>query len=227
MPLTGRLQFGFGGCHLIFVPWERVLLAIDGTAGLFSQVRDHDSDPAYTIVTPPDHGTLSGIAPDLVYTPNANYHGSDSFTFTANDGMTASNVATVTITIQADSDGDQLPDAWELGNFGSMIYNGSSDPDRDGQNNAFELIAGTGPANAGDSLTVEPASPDLTGGVFRINPVRTGVIYVLESSTDLVAWDRLSENTYEVEGPGALYDERTDAGQRRRCFYKVTVEPAP
>ncbi len=187
----------------------------------------HDSDPNFTIVTPPAHGTLSGIAPDLVYTPNANYHGSDSFTFTANDGMTASNVATVTITIQADSDGDQLPDAWELGSFGSMIYNGSSDPDHDGQNNTFELLTGTGPANAGDSLTIEHASPSPTGGVLRLHPVRPGVIYVLESSTDLVAWDRLSENTYEVPGPGALYDERTDVGQRRRCFYKVTVETAP
>ena len=32
MPARRRLA----GCHLIFVPWERVLLAIDGTAGLFS-----------------------------------------------------------------------------------------------------------------------------------------------------------------------------------------------
>ncbi len=69
--------------------------------------------------------------------------------------------------------------------------------------------------------------PEPTGGVLRLHPVRPGVIYVFESSTDLVTWDRLSEYTYEVPGPGALYDERTDSGQRRRCFYKVTVETAP
>ena len=34
----------------------------------------------------PLHGTLSGTAPNLTYTPDANYHGSDSFLFKANDG---------------------------------------------------------------------------------------------------------------------------------------------
>ena len=34
----------------------------------------------------PAHGTLSGTAPNLTYTPAADYHGADSFTFTVNDG---------------------------------------------------------------------------------------------------------------------------------------------
>ena len=29
----------------------------------------------------PQHGAIGGIAPNLVYTPAANYHGEDSFTF--------------------------------------------------------------------------------------------------------------------------------------------------
>ncbi|PYR56190.1 MAG: hypothetical protein DMF91_22500, partial [Acidobacteria bacterium] len=40
----------------------------------------------YTIGTGPTHGTLSGIAPALTYTPAANYNGPDNFTFRANDG---------------------------------------------------------------------------------------------------------------------------------------------
>ena len=187
----------------------------------------HDADPAYTITVPPLHGTLTGTAPQLVYTPSANYHGTDSFSFTASDGLATSNTAVITITILPDSDGDALPDAWELGSFGSLIYNGGSDPDGDGQSNAFELLTGASPASAGESLTIEPASPSATGGVFRLNRVRPGVLYVLESSTNLVAWDRLSENSYELEGPGALYDERTDLTARRRCFYRVIVESAP
>ena len=111
-----------------------------------------------------------------------------------------------------------------MAHFASLAPTGSDDPDGDGQDNAFELIAGHIPANARSLLTVEPASPFATGGVFRLNHVRPGVRYMLESSTDLAAWDRLSENTYEVEGPGALYDERTDAGERPRSFYRVTVE---
>src|SRR5207247_2548157 len=49
----------------------------------------------YTIVVGPVHGTLSGTAPALTYTPAANYNGADSFTFKANDGSLDSNVATV------------------------------------------------------------------------------------------------------------------------------------
>jgi hypothetical protein len=63
---------------------------------------DADGNPlTYTIVSPPQHGTLSGTAPNLVYTPNAGYTGSDSFTFTVNDGHVTSAPANVGITIVA------------------------------------------------------------------------------------------------------------------------------
>jgi hypothetical protein len=54
----------------------------------------------YTVLTGPTNGTLSGTAPNLTYTPNANYVGPDAFTFKVNDGTTDSNVATVRITVQ-------------------------------------------------------------------------------------------------------------------------------
>src|SRR5205823_7834407 len=57
------------------------------------------SPVTYAIGTAPAHGTLSGTAPTLTYTPAANYNGPDSFTFTANDGELNSNIATVTINI--------------------------------------------------------------------------------------------------------------------------------
>src|SRR6185437_9159252 len=52
----------------------------------------------------PQHGTLTGAAPNVTYTPAANYNGADSFTFKANDGTLDSNIATVTITITAVDD---------------------------------------------------------------------------------------------------------------------------
>jgi hypothetical protein len=58
----------------------------------------------YTIVSGPAHGSLSGTAPNLTYTPNANYNGSDSFTFQASDGSLDSNVAAFNITINAVND---------------------------------------------------------------------------------------------------------------------------
>jgi hypothetical protein len=61
---------------------------------------DVDGDTlTYAVVAGPAHGTLSGSAPNLTYTPAANYSGADSFSFKANDGTVDSNVATVTITV--------------------------------------------------------------------------------------------------------------------------------
>lgn len=69
-------------------------------------VSDPDGDAlVYTIIDPPINGTLSGTAPNLTYTPNTDYFGHDSFTFSANDGLVNSNEATVAITISP-VDGD-------------------------------------------------------------------------------------------------------------------------
>ena len=61
---------------------------------------DIDGDTlTFIVVTPPGHGELSGTAPDLTYTPNAGFSGSDNFTFKANDSIADSNIATVMISI--------------------------------------------------------------------------------------------------------------------------------
>jgi hypothetical protein len=61
---------------------------------------DPESDPlTFDVVTPPGHGTLTGTAPDLEYTPNANFFGTDSFTFTASDAAMTSPAATVTLNV--------------------------------------------------------------------------------------------------------------------------------
>ena len=58
----------------------------------------------YTIVGQPANGVLSGSGPTFTYTPAANFHGSDSFTFTVNDGANDSNTSTVNISITAVND---------------------------------------------------------------------------------------------------------------------------
>ena len=74
-----------------------------------------DGDPlAYTVVSGPANGTLSGVAPTLTYTPAARGQGSDAFAFTVNDGVMTSPQATVLITVRsvtdapvAEGDGDR------------------------------------------------------------------------------------------------------------------------
>src|SRR6185436_13489679 len=61
---------------------------------------DVDGDAlSYVIVANPAHGSLSGTAPDFVYTPAAHYNGADSFTFRANDGLVSSVSGTISITV--------------------------------------------------------------------------------------------------------------------------------
>ena len=53
----------------------------------------------YTVTTSPTHGTLSGTAPNLTYTPSANFFGMDSLQFTAGNGLATSTPATVSIDV--------------------------------------------------------------------------------------------------------------------------------
>jgi len=66
---------------------------------------DAENDPlSFNVINDPSNGTLSGNAPELVYMPNANFNGADSFTFVSNDGNTNSSTATVSITVNPVND---------------------------------------------------------------------------------------------------------------------------
>ena len=54
----------------------------------------------YTLSTRPTHGALSGVLPNLTYTPDTDYAGPDGFTFKVSDGTAVSNTATVVITVR-------------------------------------------------------------------------------------------------------------------------------
>jgi hypothetical protein len=62
---------------------------------------DDDGDLlTFEITKPPDHGTLSGQPPDVVYTPDPLYLGADDFHFKTNDGDATSNAAKVTVSVR-------------------------------------------------------------------------------------------------------------------------------
>jgi VCBS repeat-containing protein len=77
----------------------------DAAKSITLTASDVDGDGlTFSVVDGPSHGVLSGTAPNLTYTPDANYNGTDSFTFKANDGAADSNIATVSITVNAVND---------------------------------------------------------------------------------------------------------------------------
>ncbi|MEM7218128.1 MAG: Ig-like domain-containing protein [Pseudomonadota bacterium] len=55
---------------------------------------------SFSVTTSPKHGTLSGTAPDLTYTPNNKYVGADSFEFTVTEGGQTSQPASVSIIVE-------------------------------------------------------------------------------------------------------------------------------
>jgi predicted outer membrane repeat protein len=57
---------------------------------------------AYEIKAMPMHGTLGGTAPELIYTPDLGYSGTDTFTYISTDTLGASDIATVSITVATD-----------------------------------------------------------------------------------------------------------------------------
>lgn len=96
---------------------------------------DPNGDPlTYIIVSTPAHGTLSGSAPALIYTPAGDFSGADSFTFKVNDGLSDSNTATVRINIAGvtpqvavagiiyhDKNGNRQKESDELGIPGAKV----------------------------------------------------------------------------------------------------------
>ncbi|NWF71076.1 MAG: tandem-95 repeat protein, partial [Chloroflexi bacterium] len=119
-----------------------------------SSVLANDSDPdgdtlTAVLMSGPTNGTLA-LNPDgtFTYTPNADFNGSDSFTYKANDGTDDSNIATVDITVNPvvdDADGDGFGDDNGadqcVGTFGTI--NGCPDDDADSIVNSGDLCPTT------------------------------------------------------------------------------------
>jgi hypothetical protein len=130
---------------------------------------DPDGPGPYTfsIVQQPANGQLSGSDSVRTYTPDTDYTGPDSFSFTVSDGQAASSAALVRITVE-----DTVNDApavidqtiSTIINQAGGVSLGYSDPDGPGPY-TIEIIAGpySGTAqNVGNDLTYTPDS-DFTG----------------------------------------------------------------
>ena len=75
--------------------------------GILGNDTDVDGDALTAfVVSPPANGsvTLDTVTGAFTYTPAANFAGTDSFSYQANDGTADSNVATVTLTVTSIND---------------------------------------------------------------------------------------------------------------------------
>ena len=123
---------------------------------------DVDGDSLiFSVLSGPAHGTLSGSGANLIYTPDADYNGPDSFTYVANDGWTDSTAASVSLTVQAVNDAP-VANVQSIGTdedtAKAVTLSGS---DADGDSLTFRVVSG--PAHgtlsgSGANLTYTPAA---------------------------------------------------------------------
>ncbi len=140
---------------------EDNVLTVDAASGVLDNDSDVDSTTVTAaIVTLPAHGTLS-LANDgsFTYTPAADYHGTDTFTYKANDGTAESAEATVTITVNSVNDVPSVnDDSYSVPVGGSLTVQASSgvaanDTDADG--NSLTVSVATGPSNGQLTLNAD------------------------------------------------------------------------
>ena len=105
---------------------------------------DADGDALSYAVTSPSHGTLSGLAPDLVYQPSSNYHGPDSFAFKVNDGKIDSASVVIAISVAPVNDAPLAEPQAVSVNEDSTVAITLTGSDVDGDVLTYSV---TGPAN--------------------------------------------------------------------------------
>ena len=133
----------------------------------------------------PTNGTLSGTAPDLTYTPSADYTGSDSFTFTVNDGTTDSDPATVSITLNQAPTADAQSSVQAAINTDLSITLAGSDPE--GSNLTYSVGTPTNGTLSGTApdLTYTP-STDYTGSDSFTFTVNDGLVDSASATVSIV-----------------------------------------
>jgi hypothetical protein len=125
----------------------------DGSVPITLVATDPENEPlVFTVTVPPLHGALGGSGQNRTYTPLANYHGPDSFTFIVSDGVSNSAPATVSINVRSLEEFDQWM-AISVQGAGPL-----EDSDNDSISNAVEYVTGGNPAGGSDAALVPTAT---------------------------------------------------------------------
>ena len=128
---------------------------------------DEDGDALnYMIMSAPTFGTVTLSGNVVTYIPNANFNGTDSFQFIANDGQEDSNTATVTLIVNAVNDAPYLYSIDDVTVFAGETFTCALQAeDADGDTLLYTATVSGGNATAyteADTLIVEPQEPNVT-----------------------------------------------------------------
>lgn len=124
---------------------------------------------------------------------------------------------------RSDTDGDGLPDDWELAYFNGLQRDGNSDSDGDGQTDGMEFQAGTDPTNVGSILRVITLSPPAVGPVQVFWSAVPGKTYRVQFKVSVSNpnWNDLAGDVTATDATGAKED--TAAGAAPERYYRVLL----
>jgi uncharacterized repeat protein (TIGR01451 family) len=129
---------------------------------------DVDGDPlTITAFTQPAHGTVTCTATACTYTPDANYFGPDSWTYTVSDGNGGTATATVTMTVTPVNDAPVAVDDPRSTPEDTAILVAVTGNDTDIEGNALSVVAHTpaaaGTVTCGATTCTYTPGPDFNG----------------------------------------------------------------
>ena len=206
-------------------------LVVINPYGVLANDMDDDDDILNAIlVSNVQHGTLVLNADGtFTYSPQTDFYGTDTFTYKANDGVSDSGVATVTITIESVNDSPvAIDDDYEIDEDEILVVinpNGvlSNDMDPEGDSLVASLIDdvqhGTLSLNADGTFTYSPnadfngtdtftykasdaeSSSNLVTVTIKVNPVNDPPIAI----TDTYETDE--DTTLFIPVPGVLWND--------------------
>jgi len=155
------------------------------------------SDPngdalTFAIETDPTDGTLTGVAPDLTYTPDGGFLGNDGFTFITSDASRSSYAATVSITVRtntapvSDDDTYQTDEDNELVVAAPGVLDGDTDDDNDPMTVTLVNTVANGALNLADdgSFTYTP-NADYCGAASFTYVANDGYVDGNEATVDI------------------------------------------
>ncbi|MCV7370355.1 Ig-like domain-containing protein [Mycolicibacterium duvalii] len=131
---------------------------------------DHDTDDTHTVhaVTDGANGTVVNNGTSVLYTPNPDFRGTDSFTYTTIDSAGATSTATVTVNVSNVNDTPTaVPDAFTTAEDTPVtldVLDNDTDPDEDGLGRELVTAPGHG------TLTEINDGPDAGAWIYTPAP---------------------------------------------------------
>ncbi len=126
----------------------------------------------------------------------------------------------------ADTDGDGVPDLWEMAHGTQpFIADGADDPDGDGVSNLDEYLAGTDPQSADSYLHVEQTGWEGGGFTLQFTARAQHTYSVLYKATlASPSWSKLMNVPAGTERVVSVTDTNAPTEQR---FYRLVTPAAP